>query len=507
VTPAPQAASRGLFVPLLVACALSLATWLLQSHWGWGNWDEGFLWYGVREVMRGAVPIRDFMAYDPGRYFWGAAFAWALGDDGVVTVRLASTSFAALGLGAALVALWRAGTDAWVRGLGALVLAAWIWPLFRAYDCAPPLLLLAATAALLEMPAPRRAFVAGVAVGVLAMFGRNHGVYGAFGTLLALGMATPGRDWPRLLAAWAAGILVGYAPMFVALAADPGLRAAFIEDNLDLFRAGATNITLPVPWPHRAFADAAGIEAARRFVLGLFFLALAAFPVAGAWRLWRLGRAGAAAHPLFAACVLFAVPYAHFAFSRADPSHLANGIAPLLLGLLAWPGLRAPPRRIVAASLLAATAFLMGPRHLGIAGRLAGDWVTRTIGHDVLRMPRANAHEVDRLRQFVPAPAAGADRDVLVAPYGPGAYAALGRRSPVWEIYALVAHTPAFEAAEIARMEAAGVRLALVQDFALDGRDDLRYRNTHPRIQAWLDANFSVVARDGDVTVYARRPR
>jgi hypothetical protein len=463
----------------------------------------------VREVVRGAVPIRDFMAYDPGRYYWGAALAWLRGDDGIITVRLASTLFQALGLGAGLVALWRASADAWIRGLGALLLVAWIWPLFRAYDCAATLLLLAATATLVATPAPRQAFLVGALVGVLAMFGRNHGVYGAVGTFAALFLGAhargDGAPRARVVLAWAAGIGAGYAPMFAALAADAGLRAAFIEDNLEMVRAGTTNITLPVPWPHRAAAGVAGFEAARRIGLGLFFVALAAFPVAGAQRLWRLGRGGAAAHPLFTACLLLALPYAHFAFSRADLSHMANGVAPLLLGLLAWPGLRPPPRRALAVLLLAASALVVGTRHQGVAGRMAGDWVVRAVGSDLLWMPPDKAQELDRLHQLVPAPEAGHDRDVLIAPYGSGAYAALGRRAPVWEVYALIARTPQFEAAEIARLEAAGVRLALVRDFALDHRDDLRYRHTHPRIQAWLDANFAVVAQDGDTAVYARR--
>ena len=90
--------------------------------------------------------------------------------------------------------------------------------------------------------------------------------------------------------------------------------------------------------------------------------------------------------------------------------------------------------------------------------------------------------------QFAPG-----DRSFIAVPLQPGAYATLGRKAPLWDIYPSLPRSSAFEQAEIARIKAANPGFALVFDYPLDGRDALRFRNTHPLTDAYIRDNFDAV--------------
>ena len=97
---------------------------------------------------------------------------------------------------------------------------------------------------------------------------------------------------------------------------------------------------------------------------------------------------------------------------------------------------------------------------------------------------------------------------LLSIPVWPGAYALLGLKSPVYEIYALFPRSDVFQNREIARLQTTRPSLVLFNDIAVDGRDDLRYAKTHSRILDYIAGHYRQISSppaEPQLKVYVRQ--
>lgn len=476
--------------------------WTWQGNKGFNLWDEGFLWYGVQRVLLGEVPILDFMAYDPGRYYWSASLLSVAGDNGIMSVRATLAIFQTLGLftGLLLIAQSEKGEikdSSFFLIVSAAILVVWMFPRHRLFDISLSILLIGALTFLVRTPIPKRYIIAGSCVGLVAVFGRNHGMYGAFASLGVIAWLNiknhTGLGLLKGFVLWGMGVTVGFLPVFFMALLIPGFAIEFWESIRFLFEQKATNLPLPVPWPWAVNFPVASVgDAAREILIGLFFIGILVF--AGLSAIWvvYLKLNEKSVPPALVASAFLAIPYAHYVFSRADVEHLALGIFPLLVGcLVILSTARARIKWPLTVALCAASFWVLHVFHPGWQCMESNQCVNVEISGENLQIDPGTASDITLLRQlseqFAP------NGETFIAAPWPGAYALLERRSPMWAIYALFPRSEAFQSKEIERIRRSNPAFAFIFDMPLDGKDELRFKNTHPLIYQYILNNFDPV--------------
>jgi hypothetical protein len=493
---------------LVLASLIVFALFIWQGNKGFSLTDEGYLWYGAQRVLLGEMPMRDFMAYDPGRYYWSAAIMSLLNDNGVMALRGASALFETIGIFIGLLLIVRTENkqNFLYLILSAIILVTWMIMSFKAVDYVIPIFLIGALTLLAQNPINRNFFFVGLFVGLAALFGRNHGVYGVVGSIgfmLWLNFKRPeSHSKIKEFFLWTMGVTTGYMPMICMMLIVPGFAEAFWESIIFQLEIGASSLPLPVPWPWLInYASIPLSETIRDVLVGVFFIAIIVFGVLSvAWVFWQKLQ-DKKIPPVLVAASFLALPYAHYAYSRADIYHLSFGIFPLLIGYLTVLAEQsAKIRWSLAFMLWVASIWTTLTTYPGWQCYLSKKCVEIEISSNKLVVDLGTANDVGLLRKLV-SKYAPDNQNFIATPLWPGAYALLGRKSPMWEIYAFFRHTPSFEQAEIERIKTAKPGFVFVFDLPLDWRDELRFKNTHPLIYQFILDNFEPLS-DSPIPAY-----
>jgi len=482
---------------VLLTAVFVTAIFIFDGHYGFSISDEGFLWYGAQRVMAGEVPLRDFMSYDIGRYYWSAFLMGLMGNNGIVTMRIAASIFlfiaVALAMSLMVQKFIRNGTIYCVLILAALI--PWMAHPHKFFDVSIPLLFVSVLSFLLAAPTKRNYFLFGLLVGVAAVFGRNHGLYGVVAFLLfafySLARRENALDSGKQVALWSLGVFVGYLPVIAYIAFVPGFADAFWYSIRLVFEIKSTNVMLPVPWPWQInYSLLSFFEALRQLMIGSLFIIIILYGFLGIAWIFRQALLKKQVHPVFIASVFVGIPYMHYAFSRADLTHLTNAVVPILLGLLVLLDSWSMIKKWVFASVLLLLSLLVAlPTHTGWCRFSPDQCIYTDVGSDRLYVQKRTAEILNVLKflslRFVPN-----ERTLLAEPFCPGAYAVLGKKAPMWDIYALFPRSVDFQLKEVARIKASNPSLAIIDYSALDGRNELQFSNTHPIVDQYIRDNF-----------------
>lgn len=493
-----------------VASALPL---LINLRDGFPHADEGYLWYGTLRTLAGEVPVRDFRAYEPGRYRWCAAFLRRR-RGGIVALRVAVAAFFGAGLGCGLVAL-RVGGLGWPAvACAAVLVSAWAYPGFKLFE--PALLLIATLGGteLLNAPTLFTAATAGVIAGLSSIIGVNYCLYNGV-ALLGLTLLETTRASSLAtdtgLAAFAGGVVVGLVPLGLVIGRIRGFGPRLVQRRIvAVLSRGSTNLPLPVPWPWRPYAPSGGAAGpGGQFALGtLFLLVPAAAAAAVVWSTlapWP----DVVAHSSLVAAAFVTAGAIHHAFSRADLVHLAQCMPAAILGAVSLgttaSGLAAvtlPLGAITVASVVAVHPRMQRRRHPEsfTLGRVRGapmwmhvdDQQVVTVIADVLaeRSPDAS-------------------QPVVAIPTLASLLPIVDRRSGVYDTFCVYPASTDDQLAMLGSLTDRSIRVAIVYDGGLDGRADLRFSATHPLVWAELKRSFGRLERarlPTDYHVFVRDP-
>lgn len=500
-----------LALALLLAVAVALAYHLALGREDLGLQDEGFLWYGVQRTAAGEVPLRDFQSYEPGRYYWSAAWARVLGD-GLLPLRASLAALMAVGLGCGLAAARRAlppgrWSAVWLVPIAA-VLALWMFPRHKLAEPAVALAAVWLGTRFLESPTPRRHLLLGVFAGLAGFVGRNHALYCTLGFALLAALVAWKRPEEvrstsvvRRAGLLVGGGLLGSLPLLGMFAFVPGFAASYVE-SVRFFIEHGSNHPLPVPWPWRQpYGDYPLLPRVTLFFGGFAFLLAPVLAVLGIAAGIFATRDDLPRRALAIAGGVLGLVYLHHAVVRSDPMHLAQCIhAALLSGLAlpcavglrrAWPLALGVWLTIFATSLFGATASNteLGRYHPIVRSQ---PLVRVTVQGEQLRVPAGIANYLGSVQALVSRSVAP-DETLLIAPNRPTLYPVLGKVSPVWGLYFLWPAETHVQRAMIDQLEQQGIDFALICDLPVDGRPDMLFRNTHPLVWAYLIQRFAAV--------------
>ena len=501
---------------LAISAILVFLSFIFQHNLSLTFSDEGFLWYGSIETLLGKVPLLDFYAYDPGRYYWTSAVMWLLGNDGIVIQRLAISLFQIIGLSLALYCISTVdmrSNSKWFIVTFSIILFFWMIPQYKIIDISLSIITYTALLFYLNRPGSRRLFILGCVIGGVAFFGRNHGLYGFVSSILIIfyqNLTIKNNRPLNNVLVFISGVFLGFSPIFIMMIFIPGFYHAFIDSVLLIFNQGTTNLTKTVPWPWTIPVLKGGINNyLYQFFLGTLFVLypLYSFFTVISAIYFKIKRTPLANYLVVSG--FLSLTYIHVAFSRADSYHLTQSIFPLLLGLLCFiSSLKGKKAYSYVAFVFFVSIFFMY-RHQPLSQCFLPNkkCTIASVGNDDIYVQNGSVKVLNMAKYYMDK-YVEADDSILVVPAWPIIYAIWEKESPVWDTYAFFDRNQKFQEVEINRIKVSNPRLVIINNVALDGKDKFRYSNTHNLIFNYIENNFVEVKEyptSPDIHIYVRK--
>lgn len=498
---------------LSISLSIVILSFIWESNKEFNLADEGFLLYGAQRVIAGEVPIRDFAAYDPARYYWVAFFMNLYGSSGIIAMRLASSIFQTIGLfiGSYLLASNCKKISSIYLAISSVTLFTWMSPYFKAYDYMLAISWIGVLTFFIKKPTKFCYFSVGIYTGLVALWGRNHALYGIIAFLLILFyLKFENRLTQSIktgLAAWCIGLIIGITPYMLACISDPDFYEK-IKASIDFyFEIKGTNLSLPIPLPWDTLIEGLStIDIAQQLLLRTFFLILP-FLTTGLV-IFMIKKSGYLARsPAFIAATLVSIPYLHYCYSRADTQHLALGILPSIIACAMYLSYKKYTVKWLGLIILFLSSLIVSlPLHTGWQFYRNEKTTAINILGDQIQLESGRANVIKTLQKITSIAKKNGD-SVFFAPHYPGIYASLKMKFPTYDIYPITPRNIEFEKREIELLKKNSIGFAFIVDTPLDDKEELRFSRTHPLTFQYFIDNFDLIEKSPtrDILLFRKR--
>lgn len=364
-------------------------------------------------------------------------------------------------------------------------------PLYKSFDITASIVLITILTYLIETNTLTASFWTGVGVGIIAIIGRNHGIYGVVASISVLVYLSLTKHHYSIIAAlkwWLIGLCVGYIPIILMLLSIPGFKYAFFKSIYDLIGNKSTNLYIPIIFPWQA-------STLQGFIVGIFFITILLFGICSLSYLILIKSKNKNISSVLTACAFLSLPYVHYVFSRADVIHLALGIFPFLIGMFAYLQVYNKYNIISLFSIiivLMLSVIVVSPLHPGVQSYNDKHWEYIEITGSQLKIDPDAKNNIEMFKRLINQ-YAQSGQSFLVVPFNFGMYSIFKRTSPMWDLYPLFSRSLEDQAADIDRIKKANPAFVVIYDYALDGDEKRQFHNTHPFIFKYIVDNFELI--------------
>jgi len=464
--------------------------------------DEGYLLKGTMDTVAGKVPIRDFRAYDPGRYYFCALWVRAFGPK-FRAIRYAMSAVSIGFLLACCAILYQAAGMVYATAAGCALCYVWLRPHYKHFEMLFSIASVLVLSNVPSAPPGTAALGLGAYIGIAFFFGLNIGLYALGATVLSAAImpdVASHLSGASTMLQFGLGLLLGSLPFLWMFARHRGLLGDYLQRKvLTVLRRGTSNLPLPQPWVwNRHVPQLNWFAPARQFSFKLAYTFVPFYCLAVVL-LFTLGLEAnnQEAWRMAAQASLVGLIYFHHIFSRADVDHLCVAIHPVLIALslsaMAWfdefSATTAILLLVIASAWLVLPASSSGWNYL----RARASYISYETGRESLLLWAEQAEAFVKLKEIVETHTKP-NEPIFAGPDVPGYFPLFQRDTAVYDVYCVQPATARAQSEMLEQLKRNSPVLALVASSVVDGRQDLRFDTNYDEVWSYLAKNYHSAA-------------